>query len=73
MEKGYAWDLSGRSGALPDAGGKIVVHEFDYKAVNDVVYQKNGVTIRSWPAIHLERQVESLHPAADAKEGVAAS
>ncbi|MEE8305040.1 MAG: MBL fold metallo-hydrolase, partial [Candidatus Tectomicrobia bacterium] len=53
MEKGYAWDLSGRSGALPDAGGQIVVHEFDYKAVNEVIYQKNGVTIRSWPAIHL--------------------
>ncbi len=53
MKKGYAWDIAGRSGALPDAGGKIVVHEFDYKAVNAVVYQKNGVTIRSWPAIHL--------------------
>ena len=53
MEKGYAWDIAGRSGALPDAGGKIVVHEFDYKAVNEVIYQENGVTIRSWPAIHL--------------------
>jgi len=53
MKKGYAWDIAGRSGALPDAGGQIVVHEFDYKAVNEVVYQKNGVTIRSWPAIHL--------------------
>ncbi len=53
MKKGYAWDIAGRSGALPDAGGKIVVHEFDYKAVNEVVYQENGVTIRSWPAIHL--------------------
>jgi ribonuclease Z len=53
MKKGYAWDIAGRSGALPDAGGQIVVHEFDYKAVNEVVYQKNGVTIRSWPAIHI--------------------
>ncbi|MCZ6566516.1 MAG: hypothetical protein O6852_10405, partial [Gammaproteobacteria bacterium] len=53
MKKGYAWDIAGRSGALPDAGGQIVVHQFDYKAVNEVVYQKNGVTIRTWPAIHL--------------------
>jgi len=53
MKAGYAWDIAGRSGALPDAGGKIEVHEFDYKAVNQVVYKKNGVTIRSWPAIHL--------------------
>jgi ribonuclease Z len=52
MQKAYAWDLSTRSGALPDAGAQIVVHEFDYKQMNEVVYQKNGVTIRSWPAIH---------------------
>ena len=36
MKKGYAWDIAGRSGALPDKGGQIVVHEFDYKAVNEV-------------------------------------
>ena len=53
MLTGYAWDIAGRSGALPDAGGQIVVHEFDYKAVNKVIYHENGVTIRSWPAIHL--------------------
>ena len=52
MQKGYAWDIATRTGALPDAGGKIEVHEFDYKQENEVVYQKNGVTIRSWPAIH---------------------
>jgi len=52
MEKGYAWDIGTRTGALPDAGGKIVVHEFDFKQENVIVYQKNGVTIRSWPAIH---------------------
>ncbi len=27
-------------------------HEFDYKGMNQIVYQENGVTIRSWPAIH---------------------
>ncbi len=52
MKKGYAWDLATRSGALPDKGAQIEVHEFDYKQVNKVVYEKNGVTIRSWPAIH---------------------
>lgn len=52
MQKGYAWDLQTRSGALPDRGAKIAVHEFDYKQENKVVYQENGVTIRSWPAIH---------------------
>ena len=52
MRKAYAWDLQTRSGALPDKGAQIVVHEFDYKQENEVVYQENGVTIRSWPAIH---------------------
>jgi ribonuclease Z len=52
MKKGYAWDIATRTGALPDAGGHIEVHEFDYMQENEVVYQKNGVTIRSWPAIH---------------------
>ena len=52
MKKGYAWDIATRTGALPDAGGKIVVHEFEYTQENVVVYQENGVTIKSWPAIH---------------------
>jgi ribonuclease Z len=52
MKMGYAWDLATRSGALPDKGAKIEVHEFDYKQENEIVYQENGVTIRSWPAIH---------------------
>ena len=52
MQKGYAWDLATRSGALPDQGAQIKVHEFDYKQENAVVYDENGVTIRSWPAIH---------------------
>jgi ribonuclease Z len=52
MQKGYAWDIATRTGALPDAGGHIEVHEFDYLQENVIVYQENGVTIRSWPAIH---------------------
>ena len=52
MQKGYAWDLQTRSGALPDKGAQIEVHEFDYKQENEIVYEENGVTVRSWPAIH---------------------
>ena len=52
MKQAYQWDIATRSGALPDAGGKIEVHEFDYLQENEIVYQQNGVTIRSWPAIH---------------------
>ncbi len=28
------------------------VTQFDYKGMNKVIYQENGVTIRSWPTIH---------------------
>ncbi|WP_299356544.1 guanitoxin biosynthesis MBL fold metallo-hydrolase GntH [uncultured Shimia sp.] len=52
MKKAYAWDLQTRSGALPDDGAKLEVTEFDYMQENEIVYQENDVTIRSWPAIH---------------------
>jgi ribonuclease Z len=37
---------------LPSQPGKINVHEFDYKVENQVIYEENGVTIKTWPAIH---------------------
>jgi ribonuclease Z len=46
------WDLAGRQGITDERGYHIEVREFDYKGVNQVVYQENGVAIRSWPAIH---------------------
>jgi ribonuclease Z len=53
LKKTYAWDISGRSGILPDAGGGLVGHEFDYKQDGGVVYEKNGVKITSFPAVHV--------------------
>jgi ribonuclease Z len=50
--KALAWDIKSRTGILPDAGGKVIAHEFDYKPENQVVYEDNGVRITSWPAIH---------------------
>lgn len=52
-EKALTWDIEGRAGRLPASGGKVIVHEFDYKAENAIIYQENGVTIRSWPANHV--------------------
>jgi ribonuclease Z len=46
------WDLRGRQGLTDERGYHIEINEFDYKGENQVVYQENGVTIRSWPAIH---------------------
>ena len=52
LMKVLAWDIKGRTGILPDAGGQVIPHEFDYKGENQVIYEKNGVRITSWPAIH---------------------
>jgi ribonuclease Z len=46
------WDITGRQGLVDERGYHIEVEEFDYTGVNQVVYKNNGVTIRSWPAIH---------------------
>jgi len=48
----YTWDITSRTGELPDPGKEYYVTEFDYRGMNEVVYEKNGVTIRSWPQIH---------------------
>ncbi len=50
--KAYNWDAQTRNFFLSPKPGEISVIEFDYKAVNAVVYQENGATIRSIPAIH---------------------
>ena len=52
LKDAFAWDVTGRSGTLPDAGGQLIAHEFDYKQVGGVVYEENGVKITSFPAIH---------------------
>jgi ribonuclease Z len=52
LKKVYAWDLAGRVGLVDFRGYDLQVNEFDYRGENAVVYEENGVTIRSWPAIH---------------------
>ena len=46
------WDKKTREFQITPIPGQINVHEFDYKKVNHVIYQENGVTIRTIPAIH---------------------
>jgi len=50
--KAYNWDRMTRLANLASGPGEIKVTEFDFKGENQVIYEKNGVTIRSWPAIH---------------------
>jgi ribonuclease Z len=46
------WDYMTRAAMISPVPGGIETTEFDYKGVNHIVYQENGVTIRSIPAIH---------------------
>jgi ribonuclease Z len=52
MKEMYTWDLAGRVGLVDFRGYSIEVNEFDYAAENAVIYEDNGVKIRSFPAIH---------------------
>ena len=46
------WDKVTREYKITPVPGQIETHEFDYQGVDQVVYQEDGVTIRSYPAIH---------------------
>ncbi len=46
------WDYQTRAFKITPVPGQIKVHEFDYKAVNNVIYDENGIVVRSIPAIH---------------------
>jgi ribonuclease Z len=46
------WDKVTREYKITPIPSEVETIEFDYKIVNQIVYQENGVTIRSFPAIH---------------------
>jgi ribonuclease Z len=48
----WEWDVFARAGTLPNAGGELVAHEFDYSKTA-VIYDENGVKVTSFPAIHI--------------------
>lgn len=52
LQEMYTWDLAGRVGMVDFRGYEIEVNEFDYKGENAIIYDDNGVKIRSFPAIH---------------------
>ena len=53
MEGMLAWDIDTRMGNTDTRGAFLEVTEFDYTAINRVIYEENGVTIRTIPAIHI--------------------
>lgn len=52
MEKMFTWDSASRLGNVDIRGQVLEVTEFDYKAVNKEIFNENGVSIRTIPAVH---------------------
>jgi ribonuclease Z len=52
MQQMYAWDIGTRSGVIDFRGGVLEVHEFAFDGVNEIIYNENGVVVRSIPAVH---------------------
>jgi ribonuclease Z len=48
----WAWDVTSRAGTLPNAGGEIVAHEFDFSKTA-VIYDQDGAKVTTFPAIHI--------------------
>jgi ribonuclease Z len=52
MQEMYVWDIGTRSGVVDFRGGALEVNEFPFDGINEVIYDENGVVIRSIPAVH---------------------
>lgn len=52
MQEMYKWDIGTRSGVVDFRGGELQVTEFPFDGVNEIIYEDNGVVIRSIPAVH---------------------
>jgi ribonuclease Z len=58
--KFYNWMLETSKGGLDTRSLSMTVHEFDWSKVNNVIYEQDGVVIRTIPAIHLEGSVSFI-------------
>ena len=60
MREMWAWMRGTLVGTIDTRAFGLHVHEFDWSKVNNVIYEENGVVIRTIPAIHFEQSVSFL-------------
>ncbi len=60
MKKMWAWEEATRGGAVDARGLALEVNEFDWTKVNNVIYDENGVRVRTIPAIHGDQCVSFI-------------
>ena len=56
----WQWELASRGGVVDSRGLELEVNEFDWKKVNNVIYDENGVQVRTIPAIHADQSVSFI-------------
>ena len=52
IDQALAWDIESLKGATPTTGAHATAHEVPYDRT-EVAYERNGVTITSFPVIHI--------------------
>jgi ribonuclease Z len=52
LQEMYGWDLRTRGAVIDPRGMAMQINEFDYSGMNEVIYDEDGVVIRSFPAAH---------------------
>ncbi len=60
MEAMWAWESATRGAVVDPRGLQLEVNEFDWTAVNQVIFDENGVVVRTLPAVHGEQTVSFL-------------
>ena len=60
MEEMWAWEAATRGAVVDPRGLTLEVNEFDWTAMNAVIFEENGVVIRTVPAIHGEQSVSFI-------------
>ena len=60
MKQMWAWEEATRGAAVDPRGLELEVNEFDWTAINNIIYDENGVIIRTLPAIHGDQAVSFI-------------
>jgi ribonuclease Z len=60
MQSMWAWMTGTLVGTIDTRAHNLSVTEFDWSKVNNVIYEENGVVIRTIPAIHFEQSVSFI-------------
>ena len=60
VEKTWAWMTGTLDGTIDTRSFSMQVTEYDWSKINNVIYEENGVVIRSIPAIHFEQSASFI-------------